>query len=222
MTPLAVFVVVGVFSLLAVLAIAADHDLLPWDRPVRRWVRGFHGAWLQDVMRVFTDLGDRKLIAALMVPTVIIAWFRCRQLAIVLLIAFPAALGIEMLLKAIVDRPRPLSAAHFHTGSFPSGHVIAAAAFWGLVPPWVFLVTRRRALWIAAVVVSGVVLLGVGASRVYLGAHWPSDVIAGYLGGAVFLVAAEWAVRQSWSKLHCTACELHPIRDPQPEVASHA
>jgi undecaprenyl-diphosphatase len=214
MTPLAVVIAVGVFALLGILAVAADHDLLPWDRPVRRAIRGIDGAWLHDVMRFFTSLGGRGVLALLLVPVVVIAWFRCRQIAIILLIAFPAAFGIEMLLKALVDRPRPATGGHFNTGSFPSGHVIAASAFWGLIPPWAYLVTRRRVVWLIAVIASGVILAGVGVSRVYLGAHWPSDVVAGYLGGSVFLLGAEWAVRRSWPALRCTACDFHPLLEP--------
>jgi undecaprenyl-diphosphatase len=140
-----------------------------------------------------------------------VAWSRCRQLAAVLGAAFPAGLALELFLKAVVDRPRPVLAAGFGS-SFPSGHVLAAAAFWGLVPPWVYLVTRRRWAWAASAGFAGLVLVMVGLSRVHVGAHWPSDVVAGYLGGAVFLLAAEWAVRRPSRALACEACDLHPLR----------
>ncbi|MGQ0804158.1 MAG: phosphatase PAP2 family protein [Actinomycetota bacterium] len=164
-------------------------------------------------MRSITQFGSRWPIAALTIPMVVLAWPRCRQFAVVLALALPAALALELFLKAIVDRPRPVLAGGFGA-SFPSGHVLAAAAFWGLVPPWVYLMTRRRWAWAVAVTVAGIILVGVGVSRVYLGAHWPSDVLGGYLGGAVFLLAAEWAIRRAWPAMHCDACELHPLRRP--------
>jgi undecaprenyl-diphosphatase len=79
--------------------------------------------------------------------------------------------------------------------SFPSGHTIAATVFWGLLPPLVYVVTHSRRLWLASIPLAILVLGGVGLSRIYLNDHWLSDVIGGYLGGAMFFFAAEWALR---------------------------
>lgn len=212
LTPTVAALVAAVLVVLGVLAAVADGDLLFWDQPIRRAIRGLGGEATDAIMRWGTKLGSRWVIGALLVPAVAIAWRRCRQVAVVLVVAFVAALGIELLLKALVARPRPLG-AHGFGHSFPSGHVLAATAFWGLAPPWVYLVTRRRSLWVLAVVFSAGALAVVGMSRVYLGAHWPSDVAAGYLAGSVFLLAAEWAVRHPIPALGCDACEFHPLLD---------
>ncbi|MGH9224356.1 MAG: phosphatase PAP2 family protein [Acidimicrobiales bacterium] len=161
-------------------------------------------------MEMTNQLGSRWLIASLTVPMVAVAWTRCRQLAVVLLLALPAGLGLELALKALVDRPRPPLAVGFGS-SFPSGHVLAAAAFWGLVPPWIYVVTRRRWLWALSAGVAAGAVVSVGLSRVYLGAHWPSDVVAGYVAGAMFLLVAEWAVRRPSPLLRCGTCNLHSM-----------
>jgi undecaprenyl-diphosphatase len=200
-----------VFLLLGFLARVANHDLLVWDVPVREAVLELDPAWLASLVGGASRFGSRWLIAAVTIPMLAVAWPRCRQLAVVLGAAFPAGLALELFLKAVVDRPRPVLAGGFGS-SFPSGHVLAAAAFWGLVPPWIYLVTRRRWAWAASAGFAGLVLVVVGLSRVYVGAHWPSDVLGGYLGGAVFLLAAEWAVRRPSRALACEACDLHPLR----------
>ncbi len=209
--PLVLIAVVAVLLALGVLARTANQALLGWDVPMRDAVLELDRAWFGPVAEGASRFGSRWAIAALTIPMAAVAWARCRQLAVVLIVAFPSGLALELFLKAVVDRPRPVLAAGFGS-SFPSGHVLAAAAFWGLVPPWIYLVTRRRWAWALSAGLAGIVLVLVGLSRVVVGAHWPSDVIGGYLGGAVFLVAAEWAVRQPSRALHCEACDLHPLR----------
>ena len=100
---------------------------------------------------------------------------------------------LEFTLKEVVSRDRPdLSRMVDGTGfSFPSGHVMAAVALWGLLPVVVGLYTRRRALWWASVAVSGTIIVLVAASRVYLGVHWFSDAVAGLLLGSFFLLGVE-------------------------------
>ena len=154
-------------------------------------------------------LGNRTILGPATVLAALVRWRRCRQLATAMLAAFPASLAIELILKTIVNRPRP-PLGHGFAASFPSGHVLAAAAFWGLIPPWTYVLARRRGAWLVSVVMSATVLAVVGVSRIYLNAHWPSDVLGGYLAGSLFLLIAEWAVGRPSRRLHCNACPLHP------------
>lgn len=209
LTPPFAFIAIALFAVLGILAAMSNHDLLAFDEPVREAVRGLDDTWFASIMETTNQFGSRPLIAGLTVPMVALTWTRCRQLAVVLMLALPAGLGLELALKALVDRPRPALAVGFGS-SFPSGHVLAAAAFWGLVPPWVYVVTRRRWIWAVSASVAATAVVSVGLSRVYLGAHWPSDVVGGYVAGAVFLLAAEWAVRRPSPLLRCGSCNLHP------------
>jgi len=118
---------------------------------------------------------------------------RCHALGLVLLVAVLARPPLEWALKEIVGRDRP-DFAQLVPGngpSFPTGHVMAAIALWGLVPPVVALVTHRHAWWWAATLVSGAVILLVGASRVYLGVHWLSDVVGALLLGSLYLLGVQ-------------------------------
>jgi undecaprenyl-diphosphatase len=217
--PAIALLVAGVVGCLGVLAFFADDALLSWDNPVRNRIRGVDEDTIGRALRRITDLGSRKVLAPLTILVVAGAWTRCRRFAVTFLAALPTALVLELALKAMVDRPRP-PLAHGFGASFPSGHVVAAVAFWGLVPPFAYLMTRRRDVWIVSAAVSIAVIALVGVSRVYVGAHWPSDVLAGALIGALFLLVAEWVIHNPAPREHVVECPLHPPRPIRERVTA--
>ena len=118
-----------------------------------------------------------------------------------------AALGssaIDTLAKTIVHRPRPTADlvsifVPLHDYSFPSGHVVFYTAFFGFLFFLAYTLLQKWLIWrnILTVVLGAFVAL-IGVSRVYLGAHWPSDVIGAYLLGSLCLAAAIYIYR--WGK----------------------
>ncbi|KRD02228.1 MULTISPECIES: phosphatase PAP2 family protein [unclassified Streptomyces] len=113
-----------------------------------------------------------------------------------------AALGtlLQQGLKAAVGRarpvwPDPVDSAHY--AAYPSGHALTATVVLGLL---LWLLYRRgvgRALWRAALAATALSVVGVGLTRIWLGVHWPSDVLGGWLLGAM-LVALAIAVQLRW------------------------
>jgi undecaprenyl-diphosphatase len=95
-------------------------------------------------------------------------------------------------------------------GSFPSGHVIHAVIIFGLVPFLLWILTNRPAVLRLGFVVFAVVVLFVAWSRVRLGAHWPSDVIASLFIGASLLLGAEQLLTSTWSAERCAMLGHHP------------
>jgi membrane-associated phospholipid phosphatase len=102
-----------------------------------------------------------------------------------------AAAGASLLsavAKSVVGRerpPEPLHLAHVVTASFPSGHAPQAAATYLAVAVVATYCLRRK--WIVAVWSAAVVVAAVGVSRVYLGVHWATDVLGGWLLGALWV-----------------------------------
>jgi undecaprenyl-diphosphatase len=113
-----------------------------------------------------------------------------------------ATLGAEIadeLLKLVFHRPRPLGFFSFvqpQTLSYPSGHAMVSAAFFGalalVIAEHIASRAGRRLVWAA----SACAVLMIGYSRVYLGVHYPSDVVGGWAGGAVILALSEWLWRR--------------------------
>ncbi|MCV7346485.1 phosphatase PAP2 family protein [Mycolicibacterium rhodesiae] len=176
------------------------------DRPVSQWVAGHREAGLTAVLKVLTHVADP---VSLVVITVIVSTWVCWRIRSWL----PAVLGLSGLLgvgvvlvvaKWMVGRSRPPSwtAVIVEDGfSFPSGHAtggVAVAVLLAWMAGWVIRGwTARVALWASASAAAGMV----GFSRVYLGVHYVSDVVAGaFLGAAwaigVIVVGAWWESRR--------------------------
>lgn len=140
----------------------------------------------------------------------LLVWHQCRALAWTLLAATAARPLLEWAIKELVDRPRPdLDRLVPGNGpSFPSGHVMAAVAIWGLLPPVVALLTGRRSAWWWSVGISATVITAVAFSRVYLGVHWLTDVIGALLLGALYLLAVEALLEWHHRRRPCRAMDI--------------
>lgn len=158
-----------------------------FDAPIVRYVAGHRVGWLTAVMRIITDLGsDAVLLIVVLVAGLILrrqtgSW---RPLFVLLAVAV-GAVALERIIKLIVARPRPPAqwrVFHEKGWSFPSGHATHSAAVCGSVA---YLATHIRALGRRAHAAVWVIAIGacflIGISRVYLGAHWPTDVIGGWI-----------------------------------------
>jgi len=188
---------IALAALLVALATAAalhnGQALLTWDEPIQRGVEANRTSALNDVFLAVSRLGSTFVVLGLGTLATLATWRRCRAVALALLVATFARPAIEFIVKGLVGRDRPefdrLVAGN--GPSFPTGHVMAAIALWGLLPVVVALYTRRRAIWWASVGVSAALIAGIAASRVYLGVHWFSDVVGGLIVGTFFLLAVD-------------------------------
>ncbi len=113
-------------------------------------------------------------------------------------------LALSNIFKLIIQRSRPSSTLihvliNFHDYSFPSGHVVNYTAFFGFLAFLSFVLLKKSPLRqiLIGVLISLIILIG--PSRIYLGEHWASDVLGGYLLGSLWLLASIYIYR--WGKL---------------------
>jgi undecaprenyl-diphosphatase len=183
-TLLAVLVVVAVIA-------AIDHGALfaHWDQPIQEWVEANRSPWLEQFFRAVSRLGSNIVIFPLAAVAAGFAWFRCRPLAIAIVIAVALRPVFEFFLKDAVSRPRPdLERLVAGVGySHPSGHVLATVTLYSLLPAVVALYFGRKRLWQATWIFVAFLAPAMAACRVYLGVHWATDAVAGLLWGIVYL-----------------------------------
>jgi undecaprenyl-diphosphatase len=215
--------VVCLFLFLAIAAAVDDGSLLlTWDEPVTRALADLHSPGLDGIVEALSSLGGLPVIVLVLLLLLLFVWQECRSLALVLLAASLTRPLLEWGLKELVDRPRPpLGELGNGSSSFPSGHVMAAVAVWGLLPPVVAVVSGRRTAWWISVCASGLIVGLVAFSRVYLGVHWMSDVVGALAFGSMYLLGVEGLLgwhhrRHSCPGLEAGFAALQPERrDPR-------
>lgn len=169
-----------------------------WDAAILQAVRAWGGpGWLSAAAIDVTALGGGTVLTIVVtIATGFLLLTRHRGTALALVSASVSGNAVVDLTKSWVARPRPDIVPHLvpvHNLSFPSGHSASSAIIYLTLAALAAQLTAdravRRYLTIVAVALTGIV----GASRVYLGVHWPSDVIAGWCFGIVWAIGWWWA-----------------------------
>jgi undecaprenyl-diphosphatase len=188
-------VIAGAFVLLALLAIL---DLLPWDEPITRALVDLRTPTLDRIARRVSWFGSTKVVFPLAAILALASWRRCPRLALAIIVIAIARPLSEHFLKELVDRERPEGnqLVPGNGPSFPSGHPLATAASWGLVPLVVGLYTARRVIWWTVAAAVWTLAIIVAASRVWLGVHWTTDVIASLMLASLGVLVAERFIDQ--------------------------
>ncbi|HVN54249.1 MAG TPA: phosphatase PAP2 family protein [Anaerolineaceae bacterium] len=158
----------------------------------------------QDLMLAVSWLGYLPQIVIISCFFVAAVWlFGLQWEAVVLTGAGIVSTMLNLLIKEVVHRPRPSTNLvhvfeNLSSYSFPSGHVMYYTAFFGFLFFICFIVLKHSWRRTVLLILFGSLVILVGISRIYLGEHWASDVIGGYLGGALVLAAAVQIYR--WGK----------------------
>jgi undecaprenyl-diphosphatase len=159
---------------------------------------------MQEAARDITSLGG---MAVLTLVTVIAAGFLAldgkRHMAFFLCGSVLGGLAISTLLKDVFQRPRPdlvPYSAYFSGGSFPSGHSMMSAVTYLTLGALLARSQESRRIKAYCLVVAMFLTFAVGVTRVYLGVHWPTDVLAGWTAGSVWALLCWLTARQLQSR----------------------
>jgi undecaprenyl-diphosphatase len=184
------------------------------DRRITNLVATMRTPELDQALYTVTWLGSIRVVAPLAVAGLLLALLarRWREALLLPLVAALSWLSVQGL-KAVIARPRPplVNARVLETGfSFPSSHATVSAAFYGVAAYFLIRGLRRDSAKIVVGILAGVLILLVGVSRAYLGVHFPSDVLAGWMLGLLWfalivIIDHLWQARRTEVVEHATA-----------------
>jgi undecaprenyl-diphosphatase len=156
--------------------------------------------WLESAVRDVTALGGTTIISMV---TLVTAGFLMlsgkRNAAVLVMVSILGAVVLSYAIKAGIERPRPELFPHgveVYTASFPSGHATGSAATYLTLGALLARLQPQRRLKIYLMAVAVLLTLMIGLSRLYLGVHWPSDVLAGWTLGACWALLCWTVARQ--------------------------
>lgn len=199
LAPFAIFALIA--AMIAVFAKIADEvvegETHAFDQAVLRALRNPNDladpigpAWLELAMRDITSLGGFTVV--ILVTLAAIGYLVIdgkRAAALFVMVSIAGGTVLSEGLKHLFARPRPDLVAHLvevQTASFPSGHAMLSAVIFLTLGALLARIQSRRRLKAYVISVAIVLTLMIGASRVYLGVHWPTDVLAGWCAGAAW------------------------------------
>ncbi|WHY88347.1 phosphatase PAP2 family protein [Neobacillus novalis] len=187
---------VCVIGFIFISLLISDHKIIDFDSDVIAAIQGLESPTLTKVMKFFTLIGSFSVVSVIII-ILIIFLYKVLHHRLELILFISAIIGsavLNQILKLIFHRVRP----DFHrlidiSGySFPSGHAMNAFTVYVILS---FLLWRHiPSRWGRSVLIifSVFMIMAIGISRIYLGVHYPSDIIGGYLASGFWLTVAIW------------------------------
>ena len=160
-----------------------------FDTAVRSWVHQFASPGLTRAMIAISAMGSHVLAIVLIIALVVFLRMKWRRAAVWMIFTMVGGLILEITLKQVFHRTRP--EAYFviepHSYSFPSGHSLMSFCIYGVLAGLLTARIKSPCLRVLIWACAAVLVAAIGLSRIYLGVHYPSDVLAGYLAAAVWV-----------------------------------
>ena len=184
----------GMFVTLLMTVYASTGGLFPGDTSISHSIQGVEAEGAGTMATVLNATFDAPTLIGITAVLSLVLGVLGYYPQMILLAATILAQAANAILKLVVDRPRPddsmVRVTEQANGlSFPSGHTMGTVVFFGIIFYLSFQLIKNRPLRYLVQVLALSQMLAIGFSRVYTGAHWPSDVLGGFLWGTWFVVA---------------------------------
>jgi undecaprenyl-diphosphatase len=168
-----------------------EKEFTSYDNYFTQKIQSFHHPSITPAFQVITLLGSRMAYIIFILVIALFFFLKIGRLAFTIQTVLVLVLSSlsNIVLKRVINRERPPldHLVTVSTLSFPSGHAMSAMAFYGFLIYLCIQLRMPRWLKIFLPVVLGLLILLIGMSRIYLGVHYPSDVLAGFIGGLIWI-----------------------------------
>lgn len=162
-----------------------NKEVISFDTSVTDFVYSFRSPFMTDIMSTITFLGGDIFLAIAIIITILLLLRKHKKDALIFSFILFFGTALNLLLKSLFARPRPelMPLVRETSYSFPSGHAMNSFVFYMALSYFIFRNTGNRKLGVLLTVLSCLLVFLIGISRIYLGVHYPSDVVAGYFAG---------------------------------------
>ena len=189
----AVLVVIGGINLFVELTENLHTEVLAtYDSAITDYVVSFRAPYLTQYFVAVTHIGDvyGYLAALIICISLFLLVFKNWKFVLQLGVVMVLALSSNVILKKVINRSRP-EIEHLvtvETLSYPSGHAMTAMAFYGFLIYLFYRFDINKLLKYSVILLLTILIISIGISRIYLGVHFPSDVVGGFIAGFIWVV----------------------------------
>ncbi|MDD7886516.1 phosphatase PAP2 family protein [Flavivirga sp. 57AJ16] len=186
-----VVVVVGINLFIELTATLKTETLAKYDHAITQSIISYRNPTLTQYFKFVTEVGDVHgylFVLGLSIILTILVFKQWRYIGQIVLVLVLASVS-NMILKRFIDRARP-DIEHLvvvKTLSYPSGHAMSAVAFYGFIIYLIYKFKVNKFIKTGLIVLFGILILSIGISRIYLGVHFPSDIVGGFIAGTIWV-----------------------------------
>ena len=162
------------------------HQTQSLDVVISHLVYASRMPWLTSSMFGFTFLGEANTLAV--IGALIVLYLVLKRYiheAVLFIVVLAVGGFLNLVLKDIFHRPRPTISPliHLPSYSYPSGHAMGSMMFFSMLAYLIYKITHKKGIRIVSAFLACLIILIIGFSRIYLGVHYPSDVLGGFIAG---------------------------------------
>ncbi len=186
-----------------------EKEAFSFDTTALLWIHQFANPFLDRLMLNITSLADPPVVIGIFVGTIFWLWRKYKHAEMgMFTIACIGGEALNVGLKLAFGKVRPQLWTQLiseTSSSFPSGHALGSFVVYGFLAYLLATEFKRFALGIYSV--AGILILAIGISRLYLGVHWLTDVVAGYLVGFLWLITCISILKRNLTRLRLEKAE---------------